>query len=148
VAAIEPSQPKGGDRARIIAAIDHPLGFYVLALLITEAFFSWALNEVNQTDRLTVIWIMVGVFVLVITIVTLLVVFLPGNLNNAHVVRSMEAIKVDLIEAQAEVDAVRAVINSSALEDLIQEIAQREIANQGRPRVQPPRRSPPELPPQ
>lgn len=78
---------------RIIEAITAPLGFFVLALLIVEAFLATVLVGAGLTavDKNTGMWIGVGLFVLVITAVFILVWFKPQHLTfdkEAHLIDS------------------------------------------------------------
>jgi heme A synthase len=76
-------------RVGIINAINSPLGFYVLALLIAEAAIGMVLVESDLTakDKFYGLILAVGMFVLVVIVVTLLVWFKPKNLTfdrDAH----------------------------------------------------------------
>lgn len=73
-----------------------PLGFFVLALLIVESFLGTVLLGANleHADKITGIWLGVGLFVLVVIIVFILVWFKPENLTfdkNAHLVNKGKA---------------------------------------------------------
>lgn len=84
--------PKGNDaagRSQLILAINSPLGFFVLALLIVESFLGIVLTfaKIDVELKGTFIWIGCGLFVLVTIIVSMLVWFKPENLTfdkNAH----------------------------------------------------------------
>ena len=86
--------PKANDssgRSRLILAINSPLGFFVLALLIVESFLGIVLTyaDIDKEFKNTFIWIGCGLFVLVTIIVSLLVWFKPENLTfdkDAHLV--------------------------------------------------------------
>ena len=67
---------------RIIDTINAPLGFFVLALFIVEGFLATVLIGANleKSAQITVIWLGVGLFVLVMVLVFLLVWFKPQNL--------------------------------------------------------------------
>jgi len=69
--------------ARIVEAIDKPLGFYVLALLIVEAFLSVILTVSNLSPdaKERGMWAVVGLFVLVVAIVTICVWHKPTHLT-------------------------------------------------------------------
>ena len=78
-------------RAKLVEAITTPLGFFVLALLIVEAFLGtvmvWA--ELEPASKITGMWMGVGLFILVVVIVGLLVFLKPENLTfdkDAHLV--------------------------------------------------------------
>ncbi|MDD4060428.1 MAG: hypothetical protein PHW08_06980 [Kiritimatiellae bacterium] len=74
---------------KIIEAITAPLGFFVLALLIVEAFLATVLigGNLEKTDQITGMWLGVVLFVLVNVTVSVLVWFKPENLTfdkDAH----------------------------------------------------------------
>jgi protein-S-isoprenylcysteine O-methyltransferase Ste14 len=78
-------------RYKIIEAITAPLGFFVLALLIVEAFLASVLigGNLEKQDQLTGVWIGVALFVFVIIAVWILVWFKPAHLTfdkDAHLV--------------------------------------------------------------
>jgi uncharacterized membrane protein (DUF485 family) len=83
-------------REKIIEAVDRPLGFYVLALLIVESFLALVLGTTkldadHQFDGM--LW-GVGLFVFVVVTVTVLVWFKPQNLTfdkEAHLRRERQA---------------------------------------------------------
>ena len=87
-----PAPPKAMPlRAKLVEAITTPLGFFVLALLIVEAFLGtvmvWA--ELEPASKITGMWMGVGLFILVVVIVGLLVFLKPENLTfdkDAHLV--------------------------------------------------------------
>ena len=76
-------QQSQGNWVRIIEAIDKPLGFYVLALLIIEGFLALVLTlsglEADVKER--GMWSGVGMFLLVLIIVSVIVWFKPTNLT-------------------------------------------------------------------
>lgn len=74
-------------------AINAPLGFFVLALLIVESFLTAALLgvQLDKQNQLVVLWMGVGMFVLVVLIVALLVWWRPEHLTfdkQAHLTKS------------------------------------------------------------
>ncbi len=71
------------DRNQIIEAITAPLGFFVLALLIVEAFLATILigATLENTDKVAGMYLGVGLFVFVTFSVSLLVWFKPDNLT-------------------------------------------------------------------
>jgi tetratricopeptide (TPR) repeat protein len=82
-------------RDRLIEAIVAPLGFYVLALLIVEAFIGTVMISRNLDERF--VFVGIGMFVLVVVVVTVLVWMKPGHLTfdkMAHL--EMERIKGEL----------------------------------------------------
>jgi len=81
--------PPGPARAKLVEAINTPLGFFVLALLIVEAFLAtvlvWA--ELASTEKMICVWLGVGLFILVVGIVGILVWHRPLHLTfdrDAH----------------------------------------------------------------
>lgn len=68
--------------ARIIEAIDKPLGFYALALLIVEGFLSLILifSDLSPNAQEKGMWAVVGLFVFVVLLVSICVWFKPKHL--------------------------------------------------------------------
>jgi hypothetical protein len=68
---------------KIIEAITAPLGFFVLALLIVEAFLATVLvgGKLDKADQVTGMWLGIGLFVLVTVAVSILVWCKPENLT-------------------------------------------------------------------
>lgn len=80
---------KNYNRSEILKAITAPLGFFVLALLIVEAFLATVLIGANleSADKVTGMWLGVSLFVLISFFVFFLVWFKPKNLTfdkDAH----------------------------------------------------------------
>ena len=78
-------------RAKLVAGTTAPLGFFALALLIIESFLGVVLifADLPASERMTLVWVGVGMFALVMILVTLLVWFKPDNLTfdkEAHLV--------------------------------------------------------------
>ena len=72
-------------------AITSPLGFYVLALLIAEATIGLVLikSDLDAKDKFYGLLLAVGMFVLVVIVVTVLVCFQAHNLTydrQAHLI--------------------------------------------------------------
>ena len=69
-------------RNRVVTAVNTPLGFFVLALLIVEAFLATVLigAELEATQKMAGMWLGVGLFILVTSAVFALVWFKPQNL--------------------------------------------------------------------
>ena len=69
--------------SKLVEAIDKPLGFYVLALLIVEGFLSVILTVSNLSPEAKErgMWAVVGLFVLVVVIVTICVWCRPTHLT-------------------------------------------------------------------
>ena len=68
---------------RIIEAVDKPLGFYVLALLIVELFLTTLLifSDLDAGAKTWGMWAVISLFVLVVGIVSVLVWCRPTNLT-------------------------------------------------------------------
>ncbi len=68
---------------RIIESVDKPLGFYVLALLIIEGFLTLVLtlSGLDRAAQERGMWAGVGLFVFVVSLVTLCVWRKPTNLT-------------------------------------------------------------------
>ncbi len=68
---------------RVIEAVDKPLGFYVLALLIVEGFLTLVLtlSNLDQAAQERGMWAGVGLFVLVVAVVTVCVWKKPTHLT-------------------------------------------------------------------
>ena len=68
---------------RIIEAIDKPLGFYVLALLIVESFLTIVITVADLEPRVKELgmWAGVGLFLAVVGVVTLCVWHKPTHLT-------------------------------------------------------------------
>lgn len=84
-------KPGDSQRTTLIEAITSPLGFFVLALLIVEAFLATVLlgAQLQPDQKMICVWLGVGMFVLVVTGVWLLVWTKPANLTfdkYAHLV--------------------------------------------------------------
>jgi hypothetical protein len=69
-------------REKIISGIGSPLGFYVLALLIVEAFLFGAgsLFNLPVETRTYLVWAGLAVFLFIVLVVLLLVIRYPQNL--------------------------------------------------------------------
>ncbi len=68
--------------ARVIEAIDKPLGFYVLAVLIVESFLSIVLilSDLEAGVQEKGMWAGIGLFAFVVVTVSVFVWFKPTNL--------------------------------------------------------------------
>ena len=76
-------------RAKLVEAINTPLGFFVLALLIVEAFLATVLlgAELAADQKMTCVLIGVGLFIFVVALVGIFVWFKPLHLTfdrDAH----------------------------------------------------------------
>ena len=78
-------------RVTVLEAITAPLGFFVLALLIVEAFLAAVLigSNMDPKDKVVGMWAGVGMFVFVVGVAAVLVWFRPTNLTydkHAHLI--------------------------------------------------------------
>ena len=85
----DPARSHTTARIKLVEAITNPLGFFVLALLIVEAFLGTVLVGASLVpgDKMTCIYMGVGLFVLVVGMVMAAVWFKPQNLTfdkDAH----------------------------------------------------------------
>jgi hypothetical protein len=85
--------PKGRTREAVLKAINSPLGFFVLALLIAETTIGLVLikSDLDAKDKFCGLLLAVGMFVLVVIVVTVLVWFRAQNLTydrDAHLIDS------------------------------------------------------------
>ncbi len=90
----------GAHRTRILDTINAPLGFFVLALLIVEAFLAAVLlgTTLQPSDAVRCVYLGVSMFVLVITVVAVLVWSKPDNLTfdrSAHLSRVVSKLDED-----------------------------------------------------
>jgi hypothetical protein len=76
-------QPNQSGWSKIVEAVDKPLGFYVLALLIIEGFLALVLtvSGLEQPAQERGMWAGVGLFVFVVSLVTLCVWKKPTHLT-------------------------------------------------------------------
>jgi hypothetical protein len=72
----------GGVRAGIIRAVSTPLAFYVLSLLIVETTLGLVLtaSKLNEEHVWIGFFVVVGLFLAVFAVVTVLVIWFPKNL--------------------------------------------------------------------
>lgn len=96
-------------RARLIEAINSPLGFFVLALLIVEGFLGavmlWA--KLDISNKMICIYMGVGLFVILVIVVSILVWYKPTSLTydrEAHLVEKQQQ-RIDKIEKNVEVNS-------------------------------------------
>ena len=71
-----------GTRSGVLEQINSPLGFYVLALLIVEGALALVLGvgDLDPGNKWTGFLFMIGIFVVVVVIVTFLAIRFPKNL--------------------------------------------------------------------
>ena len=102
-------------RVRLIEVITAPLGFFVLALLIVEAFLGTVLIATNldAAGILQCIWLGVAMFVMVVGIVAVLVWYRPDNLTfdkAAHLSRIVGQISEQLGHSEQVQEILREAI--------------------------------------
>jgi uncharacterized membrane protein (DUF485 family) len=88
-------------RVSILETISAPLGFFVLALLIVEAFLGTVLigTKLESASVLLCIYLGVALFILVVVVVAILVWFKPDHLTfdrSAHLERLLSRVELDL----------------------------------------------------
>ena len=81
---------------RLVEVTRAPLGFFVLALLIVETFLGAVLlgSDLHAENKVTMVYMGVGMFVLVVSVVTVLVWMKPENLTfdkQAHLDTQLRA---------------------------------------------------------
>jgi hypothetical protein len=76
------SSRSGGARVGTIRAISTPLAFYVLSLLIVEATIGLVLtaSKLNEDHVWSGFFVAIGLFLLVLGVVSVLVIWFPRNL--------------------------------------------------------------------
>lgn len=91
-------------RARTLQQIQTPLGFYVLALLIVESTLGLVLTAANFGEEYK--WLgflcMIGVFAIVVAIVTILTAWKPKNLLYGKEEHSLPQIEPSALQDQIE----------------------------------------------
>lgn len=98
------SRRAAGKRSDIIHSITTPLGFFVLALLIVEATLAVVLSNAKLTEPhiwAGFLW-MIGIFIGVVFVVTLLTVFSPKNLLYGKEEHSQAALSPSALRDQIE----------------------------------------------
>jgi hypothetical protein len=112
-----PTKRKPNDRVGIIQAISTPLGFYVFALLIIESTLAIVLtcSKLTEGHVWTGFKVMLGLFLLVLVVVTILVFCFPTNLlfgkdEHANPVLEPSALRdqiADLIAEKANAEGLK-----------------------------------------
>ncbi len=79
------------NRNRVITAVNTPLGFFVLALLVVEAFIATVLvgAQLESSQKILGMWLGIILFIIVTAAVFALVWFKPQNLTfdkEAHLI--------------------------------------------------------------
>jgi hypothetical protein len=115
------SKPKG-TRVGIIRAISTPLGFYVLSLLIVEATIGLVLtaSKLSEDHVWLGFFVVVGLFLLVFSVVTILVIWFPKNLLYGKEEHLSPA-----LEPSALKDAMEEIIESSVKSECLKNPPQR-----------------------
>lgn len=122
----------GQDRVAVIRQIDHPLGFFVLALLIVEGFLGISVFPVPSEQRISeqriyVVLIMAALFLVVVLIVALITIFRPGNLTNAQVIRRMDELTTKLVDAEKQLKDLTATLDGAPFNATVVQIVRAEI---------------------
>ena|SRR5437763_7179361 len=99
--------------ANIIRQIQTPLGFYVLALLIVETALTVTLGLIKEDQKQVLAWI-IGVFVMVIVIVTGLVIWDPKRLLYGKEEHASPALELSALRDQIE-DLIQANVKQDCL---------------------------------
>lgn len=95
-----PPKKASDSRGGLVESITSPIGFFVLALLIVEAFLATVLvgAALPEAEKMTAVWAGVVMFILVVVMVSALVWFKPENIvftKEEHVERLRQAVKAD-----------------------------------------------------
>jgi hypothetical protein len=109
-----PAKRKSTGRVGIIQAISTPLGFYVLALLIIESTLAIVLtcSKLTEEHVWTGFKVMLGLFLLVLVVVTILVFCFPTFGKDEHANPALEASALkdqigDLISEKVNAEGLR-----------------------------------------
>ena len=100
----------------IIRQIQTPLGFYVLALLIVESALTVTVGLVNAEQKATVFYWIIGVFAMVILIVTALVIWDPKRLLYGKEELANPALEPSALRDQIE-DLIQANVKPECLKN-------------------------------
>jgi hypothetical protein len=107
-----------GVRAGVILAISTPLGFYVLSLLIVEATLAIVLTASKLSEE-HVWWgffVAIGLFLLVLVVVTGLVIWSPTHLLYGKEEHSNPALDPSALQDTIE-DTIAAKVKSECLKN-------------------------------
>ncbi len=97
------AKPRSTNRAGLIKAVQTPLGFYVLSLLIIEATLALVLSQakLEPAQRYTGFLWMIGIFIGLVVVVTAFAFWKPTHLlygKDEHLARVDPAALKDQIE--------------------------------------------------
>lgn len=109
-----PSRNSKATWVSIIRQVQTPLGFYVLALLIVESALTITVGLVNAEQKATVFYSIIGVFVMVIIIVTALVIWDPKRLLYGKEELANPALEPSALRDQIE-DLIQANVRNECL---------------------------------
>jgi hypothetical protein len=100
----------GSSRLSVIHAISTPLGFYVLSLLIVEGTIGLVLtaSKLSEEHVWQGFFVAVGLFMLVLVVVSILVIWFPKNLLYGKEEHSNPA-----LEPSALKDAMQEIIETT-----------------------------------
>jgi uncharacterized membrane protein (DUF485 family) len=98
-------------RAKLVEAVNTPLGFFVLALLIVEAFLATVLlgAELAAGEKMQCVLIGVGLFIFVVAIVGIFVWFKPLHLTFDRDAHLLDRGKLPYGTSQEKVSAATAL---------------------------------------
>jgi hypothetical protein len=107
----------GGVRMGIIRAISTPLGFYVLSLLIVETTLGLVLtaSKLNEEHVWIGFFVVMGLFLFVFVVVTVLVIFTPKNLLFGKEEHSKPELEKSALRDQIE-DLIYANVKQECLQ--------------------------------
>lgn len=111
-----PPKKKQTDRLGLVGAINTPLGFYVLALLIIESTMALVLTyaKLNEDHVWTGFKVMLGLFLLVLLLVSILVIWFPKNLLYGKEEHANPALTPSALRDQIE-DLIAANVKPESL---------------------------------
>jgi hypothetical protein len=111
-----PPRPKKTDRLNVLGAIQTPLGFYVLALLIIESTLGMVLSLAGfeQSYKWYGFLLMIAVFTGVVLVVSVLTVCKPKNLLYGKEEHSAPQIEPSALRDQIE-DIIHQKVKSEYL---------------------------------
>jgi len=109
--------PNGGDRGGVLGQIRNPLVFFALALLVIEGIIGLVVtySKLTGDQQFYCIWIMAGLFVLVVASVFLLTVFWPRNIMG------------EFEKVATDVEELKKFIDSTAFKDVVIDILEEKV---------------------
>ncbi|MBA2277166.1 MAG: hypothetical protein H0W06_05325 [Chloroflexia bacterium] len=110
----------GGQRTEILGQVKNPLIFFSLCVLLVEGILSAfvLLSKFSAGQQLVAFLVMVGVFLVVIGVVSYITIFIPANLyEQVKDVRKQTEEVTSFINTPAFSDAVAAVVDERVKEE-------------------------------